>query len=288
MTGNMNRKPWLAGLMNVICMGLGQFYCGQAKRGLALYCLLWLTLLMGLGLVLIPVPKLNAALLGLGLLAALSIWFFGIYDAVSLARRRQEQDPLPFYNKWYFYLAYVILLGFVISTLVEGSVKSYLVRSYKIPSGAMHPALLAGDHILVNKFIFRFEPLKRGDVIVFKFPRDERRKFIKRIIGLSGEVIELRRQKVYINDKPLDDPNAYHLDPVAGNEPLSPRDDFGPVQVPEGHVFVMGDNRENSLDSRFWGFLKLEKIQGKVSSIYWSWDHGAGSIRWNRVGMVVE
>ncbi len=172
----------------------------------------------------------------------------------------------------------------------------------------MKNTLLIGDHILVSKFsygihipnqipftnIVFFDDYRffaktpdRGDIIVFKFPKDESRDFIKRVIGLPGEQLELRRQKVFINGKLYDDPYARHTD-FPSNPPMRPRDDFGPIRVPEGHVFVMGDNRENSQDSRFWGFLDMDKIKGKALIIYWSWNRDENWIRPERLFKVLE
>ncbi len=185
---------------------------------------------------------------------------------------------------------YVEAIG--IALILALFIREFFVQAFKIPSGSMRETLQVGDHILVSKFnygihlpnqipftdivfyddyrLFPKTP-KRHDIIVFKFPKDETRDFIKRVIGLPGEILEIRGQKVYINDKPLDDPHANHSQPP-GESLIKFRDDFGPVRIPEGHLFVMGDNRENSQDSRFWGFLKMDKIKGKAQMIYWSWD----------------
>ena len=172
----------------------------------------------------------------------------------------------------------------------------------------MENTLLIGDHILVSKFsygthipneipflniklfddivLFSSAP-KRGDIIVFKFPKDERRDFIKRVIGLPGDLLEVQHQKVYINDKLYENVHARHTE-SASEGTLVPRDDFGPVLVPEGHVFVMGDNRENSQDSRYWGFLNIKKIRGKAQVIYWSWNRIENWVRLERFGKILE
>ncbi len=172
----------------------------------------------------------------------------------------------------------------------------------------METTLLVGDHILVSKFaygthipneipflniklfddiIFFPKVPERGDIIVFKFPRDETRDFIKRVIGLPGDWLEVRRQKVYINDKPYGDTHARHTESPSDGA-LVPRDDFGPIRVPDGHVFVMGDNRENSQDSRYWGYLNTKKIRGEAFMIYWSWDRIKNWVRFERFGKILE
>lgn len=181
--------------------------------------------------------------------------------------------------------------------------RTFFIQTFKIPSGSMKDTLLIGDRIVVTKFnygihipneipftsyklfadhtLFQQTP-DRNDIIVFKFPQDEKRDFIKRVIALPGELIQVRRQKVYIDGRLMAEPFTRHNEPPG--DFLYPRDDLGPFRIPEGHVFVMGDNRENSMDSRFWGVLDLHKIRGKALLIYWSWDRDAGNIRFDRIG----
>ena len=196
----------------------------------------------------------------------------------------------------------------LIALLLALLIRSFIIQAFKIPSGSMKNTLLIGDHILVSKFSYGthipneipffniklFEDIvffprtpKRGDIIVFKFPKDERRDFIKRTIGLPGDLLEVRRQKVYINDKLYEDPHARHTESPTDSS-LVPRDDFGPVLVPDGYVFVMGDNRENSQDSRYWGFLNINKIRGKALMIYWSWNQIENWVRFERFGKILE
>ena len=196
----------------------------------------------------------------------------------------------------------------LIALLLALLIRTFIVQAFKIPSGSMESTLLIGDHILVSKFsygthipneipflniklfddiiLFSTVP-EREDIIVFKFPKDERRDFIKRVIGLPGDLLEVRRQKIYINGKLHEDSHARHTEP-ASDSSLVPRDDFGPVLVPDGYVFVMGDNRENSQDSRYWGFLNVEKIRGKALMIYWSWNRIENWVRFERFGKILE
>ena len=189
-------------------------------------------------------------------------------------------------------------------------VRTFIVQAFKIPTGSMENNLLIGDHLLVNKFVFAptlfaaeqkvlpIDPIKRGDIIVFKYPEEPDRDFIKRTIGLPGETIELRNKKVYINGKPLDEPYVHFLfppdPPGTKAEDAAPefdvRKEYGPVTVPEGHYFMMGDNRDNSQDSRYWGFLPREYIKGKALFVYFSFaeepDASGGlfsAVRWNRI-----
>ncbi len=151
----------------------------------------------------------------------------------------------------------------------------------------MAPTLISGDHILVNKWFGKKEGLKRGEIIVFSYSGDDSRKFIARVIGLPGEILEIKKQKVYINDSEIVEPYAYHTELVK-EEPFFPRDDLKPLRISEGFLFVLGDNRENSNDSRFKGFIEIQKVVGIVKLIYWSIDGETNQIRWNRVGKWVE
>ncbi len=176
----------------------------------------------------------------------------------------------------------------VIAVILALVVRTFVVQAFKIPSGSMLQTLQVGDHILVNKFLYWFTDPQQGDIIVFKYPQDEGRDFIKRVIGLPGDKVEIRGKQVYINDKPLTEPYAIHLDPATLESSSSPRDGFGPVVVAPGQLFMMGDNRDYSMDSRFWGFLDVKKIRGKAFIIYWSWDRERFRPRWERLGMLVR
>ena len=169
-------------------------------------------------------------------------------------------------------------------------IRTFIVQAFKIPTGSMENNLLIGDHLLVNKFIFgptesRLErillpvkQLKREDIVVFKYPEEPERDFIKRVIGLPGETVEVREKKVFINGKALTEPYAHYLEPVATPSEFHEvtsfdvRERYGPVTVPPDHYFVMGDNRDNSQDSRYWGFLPREYIKGKALILYWSYE----------------
>jgi signal peptidase I len=185
-----------------------------------------------------------------------------------------------------------------IALLLALFIRQFVVQAFKIPSGSMIPTLLVGDHILVNKFIYGVKmpvtgqviiPVKepaRNDIIVFKYPLNPSQDFIKRVIGLPGDTIEIINKKIYINGKPLANDHGVFLDNRIMKE--GPRDNFGPVTVPPHSLFVMGDNRDNSADSRFWRFVDYKNIKGKAFILYWSWDSEDFSVRWNRIGHLLE
>ncbi|MCJ7830716.1 MAG: signal peptidase I, partial [Desulfobacterales bacterium] len=164
----------------------------------------------------------------------------------------------------------------------------------------MKETLQIGDHILVNKFIYGIKlpywrttlvPItnpKRDDIVVFKFPEDPDKDFIKRVVGVAGDVVETRDKQVYVNHKRLEQPFAIHTDPHKIPRGIQPRDNFGPITVPPHSIFVMGDNRDHSYDSRFWGFVDLQAIKGEAFIIYWSWDKDSFGVRWNRLGKILK
>lgn len=167
----------------------------------------------------------------------------------------------------------------VIAVILAMLIRTFVVQAFKIPSGSMEDTLKIGDHILVAKFLYRFVEPKRGDIIVFKYPVDPKVDYIKRIIGVPGDKVEIREKVVYINGKRYEEPYVEHVDPrtftktaIAAEvfpDDMVRRDNYGPVMVPEGHYFVMGDNRDRSYDSRFWGFVPKKNIKGKAFFRYW-------------------
>jgi len=190
--------------------------------------------------------------------------------------------------------------AFAMALLLALFIRTFIVQAFKIPSGSMIPTLLIGDHILVNKlaygvrvpfvenYLTEYRAPERSDVVVFIYPEDRSKDFIKRVVGVAGDSVEVRNKKVYINGRPIPDTHAYFEE----NDALAllgdpRRDNFGPVQVPQGRIFVMGDNRDKSYDSRFWGFVDLKDVKGKAFLIYWSWDGSDRWVRWERIGDLI-
>jgi signal peptidase I len=191
----------------------------------------------------------------------------------------------------------------VIAVILALFVRTWVVQAFKIPTGSMENNLLIGDHLLVNKFVYSptatslerallpVRAIRRGDILVFKYPVEPERDFIKRVIGLPGETVELRAKKIYIDGKPLDEPYVHFLRPASGLSEVTSADvseNYGPVTVPQDQFFVMGDNRDNSQDSRYWGYLPRGNVKGEALMIYWSYEgDDMGSIftkvRWERL-----
>jgi len=208
------------------------------------------------------------------------------------------------------------LEAFGIAVLLALFIRTFLIQAYKIPSGSMEPTLLIGDHLLVNKLsyglrlpdsIFGFTPLAseipyghyvihfgsvhRADVVVFVFPLDPTKDFIKRVIGIPGDTVAVKNGVVYLNGQPMPDPHGHYDVAAQDRSRLSPRDNFGPVTVPNGKLFMMGDNRDHSYDSRFWGFVDFNSVEGRAMIIYWSWDSDSNKvfpIRWSRFGRIIN
>jgi len=186
----------------------------------------------------------------------------------------------------------------LVALILAFFIRSFVVQAFKIPSGSMIPTLQIGDHILVNKFLYGlrlpypFEKMliewkqpNRGDVIVFIYPKDRTKDFIKRVVGLPGDTVEIRHKQVFINGVKMEDPHAHFAD--GEREIPGLRDNFGPITVPQHQLFMMGDNRDSSHDSRFWGFVDLDDVKGKAFLIYWSWDGQDRWVRWERLGSLI-
>lgn len=164
---------------------------------------------------------------------------------------------------------------FVIAGILALNIRTFAIQPYKIPSGSMIPTLQIKDHLFVSRFNYWVGMPKRGDIVVFQYPRDPKKDFIKRVVALGGETITIRKKQVFINGKPIEEFYKVHYDPNIDRRKLIPyypdwtRDDFGPFVVPDDHIFVMGDNRDSSLDSRYWGSLHWRKLKGRALVIYW-------------------
>lgn len=203
---------------------------------------------------------------------------------------------------WYREYSEALIVAAILALII----RTFVVQAFKIPSGSMEDTLLVGDHLLVNKFLFgtsipftdsRILPIRhpeRGDVIVFEFPEDkdkpffERRDFIKRVVGTPGDVVEVRNKQVFVNGERFQLEQEVHKEPEVIPGAVNPRDFMAAVKVPADSYFVMGDNRDRSFDSRFWGFVPMDRIKGLAFIKYWSWDSQQFRPRWNRIGRLID
>jgi signal peptidase I len=216
--------------------------------------------------------------------------------------------------------------SFAVALILALIIKCSVVEAYKIPSGSMEDTLLIGDFLLANKFIYGSKvPLlpirlpalrepKPGDIVIFKYPRDPKVNYIKRCVAVGGQTVEIKDKVLYVDGKRVPDPpSGKHTNPHIRPLGADPRDNFGPYKVPQGHLFMMGDNRDNSADSRYWGALPRELVLGKAMIIHWSWApdpnapvltsrnllslpkniiynviHFPNRVRWNRIGDIIR
>lgn len=190
----------------------------------------------------------------------------------------------------------------VIAVLLALFIRTFIVQAFKIPSGSMMDTLLVGDHILVSKFIYGvklpftdgytlipFKEPARRDIVVFKYPEDEAKDFIKRVVALGGDTVQITDKKLYVNGQLQDsEPYAVYKDASIIPGSFTTRDNLPLTKVPAHSLFVMGDNRDNSHDSRFWGFVDLKAVKGKAFMIYWSWNSEEVGVRWGRIGDILR
>jgi signal peptidase I len=291
------RKAWLAVLLSLLLPGLGQVYNGEARRGLGFF-IFFLSALLALSLILawMPVSPLNY--LGL-ILFFLLAYLVSPLEAWRAARRKSLDFNPKSYNRCLVYVG-LYIGGSILFWLFQQGFLYLLVEPFRIPSSTMYPAVMAGDLIVgknisydlkvpfTNRSLVRQKNPQRFDIILFAYPLDRNKVFIKRIIGLPGEVLQIINKRIYINYQPLQDRYGYYVDPNLVSPASSPRDNYGPVQIPLNHYFVLGDYRDNSYDSRFWGSIDRSDIKSRALMIYWSSDPQAHRIRWERIGCVIR
>jgi signal peptidase I len=192
----------------------------------------------------------------------------------------------------------------IIAVLIALFIRTFIIQAFKIPSSSMEPTLQVGDYILVSKFIygikipftdiklFPWNKPKRGDIVVFIYPKDRSKDFIKRVIGTEGEKVEILRNKIYVNDRLIDDPWGHYDEKSDWLKYYQSKERYGPEMVPKDSIFVLGDNRDNSQDSRFWGYVHVKEVKGKAFIVYFSWDWSAqnllNKVRWTRLGKLIH
>jgi signal peptidase I len=270
------RRPWLAAALSLGVIGLGDAYNGRIAKGAVLA-----GAKVGLGLAWLTAVVLSGgarAVLAAGVVGTLAITLFAAIRAFRDARALGDGAP-P--RRWVHVVAFVAVALAVDVPLGEIA-KERIIRSWRVPSQSMLPTLEVGDHVFTEAWAYgRFGAStgpKPGDVIVFTFPKDRSKEFIKRVVATAGQTVELYGPKLLVDGKPREEPYARY---VRGDG------NFKPITVPDGHVFVLGDNRDESYDSRFWGSVPIEHVRGRVGAIYWSWD-GGRNVRWDRIGRRVE
>lgn len=289
-----HHKAWLAAFLSAFFPGIGQFYNGQVIKGLAFIVLMFVAW------------ALKAFFAPLFLVAVLG-YIFIIKDAFDSAEALKGFNDRFFRQGRAVVMLIVIMIGLQ-QTPLAVLIKNNVIEAFKMPSGSMLPTMSIGDHFLIGRTTSFRSPVKRGDIVVFPYPADPSKNFVKRVIGIGGDKIQIVNGELYINDQLI----QATLIGVHENDGLPPSKEYGPpteyeerigdakyrVQylrdksatnagpwlVPQAAVFVMGDNRDNSQDSRFWGSVPQNSIMGTAMKIYWSWDRAELKVRWERIG----
>lgn len=259
---NKPRKPWLAGLLSLIQPGLGQLYNGEIRKALIFYLLP--LLLVPAGILCIHAEFIRV-FMATYMLLALTYYYFAVSDSIKTAKKYKNQYEPKRFNKAYVYIGAYILIA-IVTTSLSAVMKSNFVQAFKISSAAMEPTLLLGDHVLTDRSQSARKP-NRGDLIVFEYPEDPTKDFIKRVVALSGDTIEIRNKELIVNGKEVSEAYAVHNEANMVPASENPRDNLGPKTIPDGEYFVMGDNRDRSYDSRFWGTVPKSKINGTITQI---------------------
>jgi len=274
------RQWWLAMFLSVFVTGLGQLYNGQLKRGIIFFSVLWILYLISLAVFLNDTLS-SLPTIFVPFFTIFVVRVYSIIDAGLVSRKSLRAFSPKLYNQWWVYLS-VIVIVFFLESFASNWVNGNIVQAYNISSVAMEKTLIQGDRILVNNLIYSFDipqpwsffitsrRPERGDVVVLRYPKNKTTELISRVIGEPGDIIELRDKALYINNVLMSEEYVQHIDSHVFPPGQVPRDTFGPVTVPQSFYFVLGDNRDNSSDSRFWGFVLGKEIKGKGICIYWA------------------
>ncbi len=258
------RNPFIAALLSLFASGLGQIYNGTGALGLVFL------------LISIALPFLWAVLSWprrfIGLVALVIVttvfWLFVIVHAFIQARRIRETE-LKKYQKLGVYAFFVILsIGLTIFVPAKTWISFLGISPFKFATASMMPTVHKDDFLMIDPRAFDNGAPQRGDLIVFVYPRDPSKRFLMRVITIEGETVEIKNKQVFIDGQPLQESYKVHEDSAMDNS----RDNFGPLRIPAGHCFVLGDNRDNSNDSRFWGALPLANVKGQALYVYWAKD----------------
>ena len=302
------RWPWLAVTLSVIMSGLGHIYCGRIVKGLVLTFISCIFIPIIFSAFAVSHSSVRIAVILIALLASTAVWLFAIIDSGCIAKRTSESYILKDYNRWYVYVL-LALMGTGCSTQIAFNIRTTLLEAFRVPAASVYPTIVPNDRLLANKLAYKNKDPERGDLIVFLSPEDRRQNYIKRVIAVAGDTVEMRDGQLYINDEQLKRQKIVQseLDGIrieVDGKPLEgdvfeetngdaqykiflagpPNDqgptDFAKMTVPEHHCFVLGDNRNLSLDSRHFGPVPLATIKGRADYLYWP------AKDWSRFGRI--
>jgi signal peptidase I len=270
--GAKMRNPRLAFLLSFVCQGLGQLYNGQPKRAMVFFSLEIILSAIVLVLLNTMFGSFPGAVAAFAFFVSVVLAFAVLVaaDAYKVASKIRELE-LRRYNRWYVYVS--IILAF--TYLIHPSLRQLIpigFRSYSIPSSTMEPTLLVGDYLVSDPRYYRSHKPQRGDVVIFTYPLDRTKVLIRRVIALEGESIEIRDKQIYVDGRKIEDRFAARRESTAMASDFSPDDSMGPVLIPSGFVFVLGDNKALGLDSRSWGPLDVRDTIAKPLYVYWAKD----------------
>ncbi len=297
-TAGQPRRRWKAVLLSLFVPGLGELYAGKPHSGAFTFVLIWFLLVAAIAALFTPLPVVAATL---PFVIVLGTWVMIVRRAAKAAARAPQPYPLQPYNRWYWYLLAILVYAFVWQPSVVGFVRSRWGGAYRSPSAGMEPTLLAGDYFFVSRRPSARRPIRDG-IVMLATPKYVL--VVKRIVGLPGDTLSVTDGVLVRNGVRLAEPFVRLLDPraeelndgrawqiahLAGGNPHTYRPttrNWGPILVPADSVFVLGDNRDNSYDSRFYGAVGIDRIRGRPLVVYFSVDPEADglSVRWNRIG----
>ena len=278
------RRIWASILLTILGTGLAPIYCGYLKTGIWLEAIGFVAFCLGF-IILGLSPFIGTALILLSVYIICVVAVFVFNVRLTIISNRAERPRL---NRTWLWIIGVFVVSYAVDLVAEYGIQTNIVEAYSMPSVSMQPTILKGDFMMVSKGS-RVGKIERGDIIIFKYPLDRSQKYIKRLIGIGGDTIEIRDKQVFRNGEELNEPYVIHIDSriIPGSYRvgwgISQRDNMPMIAVPEGQYFVMGDNRDNSQDSRFFGYVDEDLVVGKARFIHYSWDSENNRIRWERI-----
>ena len=302
------RWPWLAVTLSVIMAGLGHIYCGRFVKGLVLAFLTCIFVPVLFGRLSVSNDSVRIAVIIAALFASSAVWLVAIIDSWYTARHTADSYTLKDYNRWYVYVL-LVLMGTGGSTQIAFNIRMNLLEAFRVPSASNYPTIDPNDRLLANKIAYKHSDPKRGDLIVFVNPENRRINYIKRVVAIAGDTVEIKDGQLYVNDEKLQrqvlaqstldnirvevkgeplegdvfeetNGNAKYKIFLAGPPHDTTSSDFAKITVPEHHCFVLGDNRMNSYDSRHFGPIPLATVKGRADYLYWP------AKDWSRFGRI--
>jgi len=286
--GERPRRPWLAAVLSLITPGLGHIYAGKPWRGVfvwSVYLLISAVYLLLLARSVSQLPRGNPWAVWYvygGVASSCTALVLIAIDAVR-ATRAARNAPRTRLERWYVYVV-AIVVATEAAAILPTSLRQNSVQAFWMPSASMQPTIQTGDHIFVDKQAYAGGQLPdRGHIVACTNPSSPDIELVKRVVAIAGDQLEIRDRKLYVNGRPVEEPYAHFEEPLQRS---SKRDRLEVIVVPDGSFFVMGDNRDRSYDSRFWGFSRVDGLIGRATFIYWS--RNEGWPRWERIGRWVE